>query len=112
MDKALNEFTGTVRRAVDFIKNNYNVNLSVGEIAAKVFLGPDYFRRLFREVTGTSVSLFVQTLRVDEACRLLKTTDEPIKNIGSRVGYSDPKSFYQVFKKLTGKTPKEYRENK
>ena len=104
--------TETVRRAVDFIKNNYNVSLSVGEIAAKVFLGPDYFRKLFREVTGTSVSLFVQTLRVDEACRLLRTTDEPIKDIGSRVGYSDPKSFYQAFKKLTGKTPREYRESK
>lgn len=102
----------TVRRAVAFIKDNYSGNLSVGEIAAKVFLGPDYFRKLFREVTGSSVSSFVQMLRIDEACRLLKTTNEPIKDIGARIGYSDQKSFYQAFKKRTGKTPKEYRERK
>ena len=104
--------TDTVRKAVAFIKDNYSVNLSVGEIAANVFLGPDYFRKLFREVTGTSVSIFVQTLRIDEACRLLKTTNEPIKDIGAKIGYGDQKSFYQAFKKLTGKTPKEYREGK
>ena len=104
--------TDTVRRAVAFIKDNYSGNLSVGEIAAKVFLGPDYFRKLFREVTGASVSSFVQTLRIDEARRLLKTTDEPIKDIALRIGYNDQKSFYQAFKKLTGKTPKEYREGK
>ncbi|MBQ7381286.1 MAG: helix-turn-helix domain-containing protein [Clostridia bacterium] len=102
----------TVWRAVSFMKNNYNVSLSVGEIAAKVFLGPDYFRKLFREVTGSSVSAFLQDIRIDEACRLLRTTDEPIKDIGMKIGYGDQKSFYQAFKKLTGKTPKEYREGK
>ena len=102
----------TVWRAVSFMKNNYNVSLSVGEIAAKVFLGPDYFRKLFREVTGSSVSAFLQDIRIDEACRLLRTTDELIKDIGMKIGYGDQKSFYQAFKKLTGKTPKEYREGK
>ncbi len=104
--------TETVHKAVSFIKDNYNVNLSVGEIAAKVFLGPDYFRKLFREVTGRSVSAYLQDVRIDEARRLLKTTDEPIKDIGAKIGYCDQKSFYQAFKKVTGKTPGEYREGK
>lgn len=102
----------TVSRAVRFIRDNYNVTLSISEIAAKVFLGPDYFRKLFKEVTGYTVSSFLQDIRIDEACRLLRTTDEPIKDIGAKIGYGDQKSFYQTFKKLTGKTPKEYRDSK
>ena len=102
----------TVRRAVAFIKDNFSVSLSVGEIAAKVFLGPDYFRKLFREVTGTSVSNFLQTLRIDEACRLLRTTDEPIKDIGLKIGYRDPNSSSHAFKQQVGKTPTEFREGK
>ncbi len=102
----------TVQRAVQYIEENYNLNLSVDKIAAQVFLGPDYFRKLFKEVTGLPVSAFQQQLRIDEACRLLRTTDIPIKDIGSEVGYNDPKSFYEIFKKLVGKTPKEYKENR
>ncbi len=101
-----------VKKAIAYIQENYHLTLSVDEVAAKVFLGPDYFRKLFKKVTGCPISAFQQQLRIDEACRLLRTTDEPIKDICLRIGYSDIKSFYDVFKKLVGRTPKEYRENR
>ncbi len=101
----------TVDSAVSYIENNYNENLSVDDIAAKVFLSPDYFRKLFKKVTGESVTSFQQKMRIDEACRLLSTTEMPIKDISIEVGYNDSKAFYQTFKKVTGKTPKMYRNN-
>ncbi len=101
----------TVKRAVAFIQENYSASLTVDEIASGVFLGPDHFRKLFKRVTGSSVAAFQQKLRIDEACRLLRTTKEPIKDISAAVGYGDIKAFYQAFKKLTGKTPNEYRNN-
>ena len=106
------EKINTVHKAIQYMQENYNVNLSVGDIANKVFLGPDYFRKLFKQVTGQAVSSFHQQLRIDEACKLLSTTTEPIKDVCYKVGYNDMKTFYEVFKKLVGKTPKEYRENK
>ncbi len=101
----------TVYSAIDYIENHYNTQLSVDEIAARVFLSPDYFRKLFKKVTGDSVTAFQHRLRIDEACRLLSVTDLAIKDICEEVGYQDMKTFYQVFKKITGKTPKEYRNS-
>ncbi len=99
----------TINNAIQYIEDNFNIKLSVDEVASKVFLGSDYFRKLFKKVTGESVMNFQRKLRIDEACRLLSTTEMPIKDICTSIGYEDMKSFYQNFKKATGKTPKEYR---
>lgn len=99
-----------VNEAINYIEKNYNTKLSVGDIAAKVFLSPDYFRKLFKKVTGESVSSFYQRVRIEEACRLLATTSLPIKDICADIGYSDIKPFYQAFKKFKGITPQEYRK--
>lgn len=101
----------TVHDAMRYIENHYNIKLSVDDIAAKFFLGPDYFRKLFKKATGESVKNFQRKLRIDMACQLLSTTDMPIKDVCATVGYDDMKAFYQTFKKATGKTPKEYRNN-
>lgn len=101
----------TIYGAVRYIENNYNTKLSVDEIASKVFISPDYFRKLFKKVTGNSVMAFQQKMRIDEACRLLSTSNIAIQEIGRMIGYDDMKAFYKSFKKVTGKTPKEYRNN-
>lgn len=100
-----------VYNAIHYIENNYNTKLSVDDIASKVFLSPDYFRKLFKKVTGESVIAYQHKVRVDEACRLLSVTDMSIKDVSIIIGYQDIKAFYQVFKKMVGKTPKEYRNN-
>ena len=97
--------------AIEYIENNYNTKLSVDDIASKAFLAPDYFRKVFKKVTGHSVTTYMQNLRIDEACKLLSTTETPIKDICSMVGYNDMTTFYQSFKKITGKTPNEYRKS-
>jgi len=99
-----------VYSALAYMEKNYNTKLSVDDIASKAFLAPDYFRKIFKKVTGHSVTAYMQNLRIDEACRLLSTTDAPIKDICFTVGYNDVTTFYQTFKKVTGKTPNEYRK--
>ena len=115
------ERTGTVALSSDKLKlvsdiieeiqHNYHEKISVDKLAAKVFLSPDYFRKLFKKATGETVLAFQQRIRIDEACRMLSTTDIPIKDICAAIGYQDVKSFYILFKKVTGKTPQEYRNN-
>lgn len=97
--------------AISYMERRYNTPLSVEDIAAQVFLSPEYFRRLFKKMTGESVRTYLHKLRIDEACRLLTVTDLSIQDISLAVGYRDMKAFYQSFKQITGKTPKEYRNN-
>lgn len=101
----------SITNAAKYIEGNYTSKLSIDDIASRAFLSPDYFRKLFKKVTGSSVTSFQQKLRIDEACRLLSTTDVPIKDICVSIGYNDMAAFYQIFKKVTGKTPNEYRKN-
>ncbi len=98
-----------VKQAIKYIEENYNMKLYVDDIASKVFFNGDYFRKIFKKETGESITSFQQKLRINEACRLLSTTEKPIKDICEIVGYSDMKAFYKVFKKVIGKTPNEYR---
>ncbi len=104
------ENVALIHSAMEYIEQNFSVKLHVDEIASNIFLSPDYFRKLFKKVTGQTVSGFQQALRVDKAKKLLTTTDKSVEEICFSVGYNDLKSFYQAFKKETGKTPNEYRK--
>lgn len=98
-----------VETTLTFLKKNYQKHLSLDDLAAQVFLSKDYFSRVFRENTGMSVSAFLQKLRIEEACKLLTTTNYTVDQIASLCGFGDVKHFYTTFKKRTGTTPRQYR---
>jgi len=98
-----------VMQAVDYLKENFDSRVSLGDLAARTFLSKDYFGHLFKDATGVSVSAFLQKLRIEEACRLLTATDRTVTDIAMTSGFSDMKFFYQCFKKATGTTPARYR---
>lgn len=101
-----------ISRAIEYMKMNYDSEITLSDLAMQSFLSKNYFSRLFKQVTGTNVSDYIQYLRVDQACALLKTTDMKVADISSQVGFSDIKFFYEVFKKITGKTPGGYRKQR
>ena len=80
-------------------------------MAMRSFVSKNYFSKLFKETTGINFSDFVQKLRIDGACNLLKTTDMNVTDIAYEVGFNDIKFFYEVFKKITSKTPGQYRNS-
>ncbi len=100
-----------VLRAVEYLKDNFDSPVSIGDLAARTFLSKDYFGHLFKDTTGVSVSTFIQKLRVEEACRLLTATQRTVTDIALACGFSDMKFFYSCFKKLTGTTPARYRNS-
>lgn len=99
-----------VDRAIDYLKRNYNTDIKLEVVAMKSFISKNYFSKLFKEVTGTNFSDYIQKLRVDEACSLLKNSDMKVMDIALQTGFNDIKFFYDVFKKITGKTPGDYRK--
>ena len=107
-----NEQREVINKAIDYMKHNFNTRINLDDIVADVFLSKDYFRQLFKKTTGTSITDFVQKTRVDEAKRLLLTTNRTVYDIAGSCGFTDIKFFYKTFRKITGKTPGEFKKQK
>lgn len=101
-----------VEKAIEHMRKNYNKHISLDEIASGIFLSKNYFRQIFKKTTGMSISSFMQELRINEACRLLATTDLSSAEVSYKCGFNDVKFFYSTFKKTMGMTPAEYRKNR
>ncbi|MGE5557307.1 MAG: helix-turn-helix domain-containing protein [Bacillota bacterium] len=100
-----------IEQSLLFLRTNYaSSELNEEEVAIKTLLSRSYFSKLFKEVTGQNFSEYVQNLRINEACILLKSTDKKVTDILADVGFKDIKHFNRLFKKITGKTPREYRK--
>ncbi|MNJ47324.1 HTH-type transcriptional regulator YesS [compost metagenome] len=78
--------------------------------AEYVNLSPYYFSKLFKMHTGENFIDYVTRLRIDEAKKLIVERRLSLKEICFEVGYKDPNYFSRVFKKMTGITPSEYRQ--
>jgi AraC family L-rhamnose operon transcriptional activator RhaR len=101
-----------VEKILDHLKGNYCKALNLQDLSMLVFLSPAYISRLFKDFTGLTLTDYIQTKRIEEACRLLHETDKKIVAIAEEVGYKDLKHFQQVFKKITGTTPSLSRRKK
>ena len=83
--------------------------LSMQELATMAEYSVSSFGRKFKAFTGMSVIRYIQTLRIEYACSLLSQTTKSVADIAAEIGYSDSKHFYTVFKKITGKLPRNFR---
>lgn len=98
-----------VRIIADQIEENYAHRLSIQDLADSVFLSPDYLGRIFREITGESISTRIQRVRIRHACHMLTASERTISDIATECGFRDPKFFYSIFKKIIGVAPGDYR---
>ena len=98
-----------VTSAVKYLQENFRKDISLEEISHYVHLSPYYFSRIFKKETGLNFVEYLTKLRIDEAKRMLRDSEESIINIASIVGYNEPNYFSRVFRKLEGITPKQYR---
>jgi AraC-like DNA-binding protein len=80
------------------------------ELAGYVQLNETYLSKLFKKETGQSVSEFIRDKKVEEACALLRYSDKTSVEIAADMGFSSHSYFISIFKKVTGMTPKEYRD--
>ncbi|CAM4515883.1 response regulator [Paenibacillus typhae] len=93
-----------------YIEDNYHKDLSIEEVAEVADLSISHFCTLFKQVSGYTFLEFVTHCRMEKAKYILQNSSVKVYQVAPLVGYQDPKYFTQVFKKATGKTPTEYRE--
>lgn len=101
----------TVQNTVEYMQQAYASPITGKQLADRAYLSLSYFNKIFREETGTSPLRMLQTIRLEEACRLLRETGLPTTEVAAAVGYADAKFFYKLFRQHTGVTPGEYRRN-
>ncbi|MCC6681943.1 MAG: helix-turn-helix transcriptional regulator [Phycisphaeraceae bacterium] len=82
---------------------------SLAEMAGSLNLSVSHFRAMFRQRVGVSPGRYRQQMRLREAARLLRDTDEPIKSIAGKLSFSDLPHFHRQFKAEHGQTPRRYR---
>ena len=91
---------------LDFINKNYtDGNLSVCLVASHFNLSESYFSQFFKEQTGETFSSFLEKLRIELACSLIKTGNLSVDQIAQKTGYNNTNSFRRAFKKVTGVVP-------
>jgi len=98
-----------VKKAQEYIEENYQDRINVEELAEMVAISRRSFERRFKQATDNTVIEYLQRVKVEAAKRSFESTRKNINEVMFDVGYSDTKAFRNVFKKITGLTPVEYR---
>lgn len=98
-----------VRPAIDHIENNYNMPVTIDELAGLCHMCSSGFFRHFKSATGVTPVAYKHNIMIQNALDLLLHTDLTVEEISQRVGFSSSNYFRKVFFDITGKTPKEVR---
>ena len=105
-----NRYGSLIDTAKQYLAEHFESNdVSLNTVAAQVGVSSSYFSSIFKQETGQSFVEYLTKLRIDKACELLRCTTLRTAEIGERVGYNDPHYFSATFKKVTGVSPKDYK---
>ena len=99
----------SVMPALAYIAQNYELEISINDLAQACNLSETHFRALFKEAMGRTPKQYLSYVRIEMAKTLLKSTDYPVLSIAQGVGYDSISSFNRTFISLYGITPSAYR---
>ncbi|MCL4514747.1 MAG: AraC family transcriptional regulator [Firmicutes bacterium] len=96
--------------ALNYIHQHFMKNITLEEVSSIVHMSESRFRHFFKEVTYIGFKEYITYLRINEAKKLLLTTDMSISEIGNNIGLSNIYQFYKQFEKYISMTPAKYRK--
>ncbi|ASV56895.1 MULTISPECIES: helix-turn-helix transcriptional regulator [Lelliottia] len=102
---------GIASQVMFWLDENYQVKFSLDALALELGKSRSYVSRKFHSETGEKIHDYLNTLRLRKACECLLHSDESVRDIGARVGFSDVTYFISAFRKGIGETPLQYRKN-
>lgn len=94
-----------LRRAVDFIEENFARNVRLEELAGLTGLSQSHFSHAFKASTGVAPHQWHMNARVERAKQMLLRSDAPLTSIAAETGFADQAHFTRVFRKAVGTTP-------
>lgn len=100
----------TIQKVLTYIDTNLCADLSLRTFSENLSVNASYLSTLFKKEMGISLTEYVNQKRILHAQRLIVSTNLPVKSIAQQCGIPDVCYFSRMFKKISGITPKEYRE--
>jgi len=110
VDEKLGSYSQKVQNAIKYLYDNYRKPITVSDVAKTLDVSESYLSRIFRNETGKTVLEYLTIIRIEKAKRLLNKQVYKIYEVAEMVGYNTSQYFSQVFIKMTGMNPLEYRE--
>ncbi len=92
-----------------FVEQNYSSDFTLKDVAKKLQYDYPYISKLFARQMDMTFTEYLNNYRISQACYLLKNSADTIGDIAVNCGYNNLKTFHRNFRKITGKSPKEYR---
>lgn len=94
----------------NYVLNNIDRSIGLDDLASELHYSPNYLNYIFKQEKGQTISDFITGVKMDKARELLADVRYKVHEISTALGYNHVAYFCSVFKKITGTTPKEYRE--
>jgi transcriptional regulator GlxA family with amidase domain len=98
-----------VKKAQSYIESKLHEKISVEQLSSKFAVGRRNFDRRFIKATGNTPVEYLQRVKIESAKKAFETSRKTINEVMYEVGYSDVKAFREVFRKLTGMSPVQYK---
>lgn len=105
-----NQYPKTIMICLDYIYDNLHTKISLEQLADRVGLAPTYLSKLFHKEVGMTITAYILKKRIEASENMLKYSEYSCTEISNYLCFSSESHFIQVFKKITGFTPKQYRE--
>ena len=102
--------TKVIDRMSHYIEHHLHEDLSLVRLSEIYYFNPSYLSHLFKQEQGVNLSEFIDQARINRAKKLLRETELKVRDVSEQIGYNSAHSFSRFFKKMTGMTPKEYRD--
>lgn len=99
-----------IKTALDYIENNYSKDIDLETVAGHIYITSGYLSQLFKLETGINFLDYLNKFRIEKAKLLLGNRRFKTYEIAYKVGYSSEKYFSQMFKRYTGLSPKQFKE--
>lgn len=99
-----------ITEALDILYESYAEPLTASFVAERLHIHPSYLHRLFREYTSRTMKDHLQRIRIQHAQELLTQTRKSVQEIAAEVGFSNTQQFQQLFRRIVGVRPLDYRK--
>lgn len=100
-----------IESAIEYMKSNFQQNITLDDVAKHIYMHPNYFSSLFKKKCNVSFANYMNILKMSMATELMQSTNLHIDDLAYKCGFSSISNFYKVFKETYGITPMNYMKN-
>lgn len=99
-----------IENAMNYIDTHLDEQITLEQLSEVAAMSASYFSQLFKALNGFSAWEYIVDKRIEQAQTFLLSTEEPVLDIALRCGFNNTTNFNRAFKKITGMSPREYRQ--